>query len=275
MQYTIQTLVVAALTGLSLAADVCQHHANASPTPSGNPIHQPPKGFPVPAGKNFEITWTPSSTDKISIALLRGPADHAEEYQCIANSIDNSGSYTWVVPSSLDADTSNYGLKIIDDSTGDYQYSDLFGISNTAKKSSSSTTPTPSHTKTPKESKPHKPTPSYPAGNGTHPLPTGTHKSKPSHSGTAVSSKAHNKTKTAEAKTSTYLPSSSVVQSASQGQETSVQVVGGGASGGGEATATVGAPTTTPTGTLDSGVGRVGMSAGLLAGVGALAVFVL
>ena len=65
---------------------------------------------------------------KVSIALLRGPSDLAEEFQCLANSIDNTGTFQWKLDPNLEDDTLRYGLKIIVDDTGEYQYSPQFGV---------------------------------------------------------------------------------------------------------------------------------------------------
>jgi hypothetical protein len=47
----------------------------------------------------------------------------------IVTGIVNSGSFVWTPSSSLEADVTHYGLQLIDDVTGQYQYSTQFGIS--------------------------------------------------------------------------------------------------------------------------------------------------
>ena len=94
----------------------------------------------------------PTSKEKgpISIVLLRGPSDLAEEFQCIVNSIENTGSYSWNVPKDLEVDASHYGLKIIVDKTGDYQYSTQFGIKkgdNEKEEDQNTNSHKPPHTK--------------------------------------------------------------------------------------------------------------------------------
>lgn len=49
--------------------------------------------------------------------------------QTLAEGINNSGSFQWTPASSLEADTTHYGLQLIDDVNGQYQYSTQFGIS--------------------------------------------------------------------------------------------------------------------------------------------------
>jgi hypothetical protein len=51
----------------------------------------------------------------------------------IVTGIPNSGSYSWTPSSGLEADVTHYGLQLIDDVTGQYQYSTQFGISKGAE----------------------------------------------------------------------------------------------------------------------------------------------
>jgi hypothetical protein len=51
----------------------------------------------------------------------------------IVTGIANSGKYSWTPSSGLEADVTHYGLQLIDDVTGQYQYSTQFGISKGAE----------------------------------------------------------------------------------------------------------------------------------------------
>ena len=51
----------------------------------------------------------------------------------IVTGIANSGTFSWTPSSGLEADTTHYGLQLIDDVTGQYQYSTQFGISKGAE----------------------------------------------------------------------------------------------------------------------------------------------
>ena len=91
-------------------------------------------GSIVPAGSPFTITWTPTTTGTVTIVLLKGPSTNVIPQYPIAQNIANSGSFTWtpatdLVPSPNDM---GYGLQLIVDATGQYQYSTQFGISNAA-----------------------------------------------------------------------------------------------------------------------------------------------
>ncbi|KAL1651136.1 hypothetical protein SLS61_005655 [Didymella pomorum] len=96
--------------------------------PAGNPITRPLNEV-VPACKAFTITWQPTTTNTVSLLLLRGPSTNVVPIQTLAEGINNSGSFAWTPASSLEADSSRYGLQLIDDVTGQYQYSTQFGIS--------------------------------------------------------------------------------------------------------------------------------------------------
>jgi hypothetical protein len=65
----------------------------------------------------------------VSLILLRGPSTNVVPLSTIVTGIANSGSYQWTPSSGLEADVTHYGLQLIDDVTGQYQYSTQFGIS--------------------------------------------------------------------------------------------------------------------------------------------------
>jgi len=127
-------------SALALAASVSAlTPANTANPPSGNPIGHPGLGELIPAGKSFEITWTPTDpSDKISLLLLHGPSTNAVPILTIADSIDNTGSFAWSVPSTLEPDTTNYAIELVVEGTGAYQYSPQCGVSNPGFSGSSS-----------------------------------------------------------------------------------------------------------------------------------------
>ncbi|KAI5811834.1 GPI anchored serine-threonine rich protein [Pyronema omphalodes] len=109
--------------------------------PTGNPIHTPGMNDIVVAGKPYTITWTPTSSGPISLVLLRGPSSNVKPIATIIESIPNSGSYTWTPSTSLEDDVTHYGIQLIQDNTGAYQYSTQFGVSNKKSSGSSSIIP--------------------------------------------------------------------------------------------------------------------------------------
>ncbi|KAJ4347497.1 hypothetical protein N0V95_005371 [Ascochyta clinopodiicola] len=117
----------ASIVALFASVAAAQLHA-AVGEPSGNPITRPLNEV-VPACKAFTITWQPTTTNTVSLLLLRGPSTNVVPIQTLAEGINNSGSFTWTPASTLEADVTHYGLQLIDDVNGQYQYSTQFGIS--------------------------------------------------------------------------------------------------------------------------------------------------
>lgn len=121
----------------------------------------------VPAGKPFEITWQPTTTNTVSLVLLKGPAINVIPQYAIVEGIPNTGKFTWTPDTGLEATASNtgYGIQIIDDVNGQYQYSTQFGISSSGKVETSK----------PAEVKPvdktSAPAPSAPAATGYNTVP--------------------------------------------------------------------------------------------------------
>jgi len=119
-----------ALFTAGLAALTSAYHAPVG-DPSGNPIVKPTLNEIVPVGKPYAITWTPTTTGPVTILLLRGPSTNVVPIGApIASGIDNTGTFEWTPPTTLEADTSHYGIQLIVDATGQFQYSTQFGISN-------------------------------------------------------------------------------------------------------------------------------------------------
>ncbi|KAI8932381.1 hypothetical protein NX059_010569 [Plenodomus lindquistii] len=108
--------------------------------PKGNAITKPLNEI-VPACKPFTITWEPSTPNTVSVLLLKGPATNVVKFgPSLAEGISNSGSLSWTPSADLEATAgpNGYGLQIIDDVTGQYQYSTQFGISKDGCVASSS-----------------------------------------------------------------------------------------------------------------------------------------
>lgn len=121
--------IISVFAGLAAA----QIHAPVG-NPSGNPITRPLNEV-VPACKPFTITWQPTTPNTVSVLLLKGPSTNVVKFgPSLAEGIANSGSLAWTPASSLEATEgpNGYGIQIIDDVTGQYQYSTQFGISKDA-----------------------------------------------------------------------------------------------------------------------------------------------
>ncbi|KAI5281046.1 hypothetical protein KEM52_004001, partial [Ascosphaera acerosa] len=118
--------LVAALASVATALTP----ANTANSPEGNPISAPGLAQQVPAGLPFQITWQPTTPGAVSILLLRGPSTNVVPIATIADNVPNTGAFTWTPSTDLEGDVTHYGIQIIVEGTGQYQYSTQFGIEN-------------------------------------------------------------------------------------------------------------------------------------------------
>jgi len=133
MQFQIAALVAATFAGLTSA-----YTQPVGAQPVGNPTSHPALGELVPTGQPYEVTWDPTTTGTVTILLLNGPSTNIQVLYPIVEKIANTGKYTWTPKTDLKPDVTHYGLEIIADSTGQYQYTPQFGIKNDAYSASSS-----------------------------------------------------------------------------------------------------------------------------------------
>jgi hypothetical protein len=121
------------IAGLAVASAYTQPVGD----PSGNPIAKPGLNEIVPVGVPYTVTWTPTTTGTVTIVLLRGPSTNVLPLYPIAEGIENTGTFQWTPSTDLEDDVTHYGLQLIVDATGQYQYTTQFGISNPSKASGS------------------------------------------------------------------------------------------------------------------------------------------
>ncbi|KAI5840439.1 Ser-Thr-rich glycosyl-phosphatidyl-inositol-anchored membrane family-domain-containing protein [Morchella snyderi] len=113
---------------LSFAA---AYTAPVGPNPQGNPFSNPGLNEIVPKATPYKIKWNPTSPDNtVSLILLRGPSTNCVPLYPIVEKTKNSGEYEWTPKEDLEVDSSHYGIQLIDDNTGFYQYTTQFGIGN-------------------------------------------------------------------------------------------------------------------------------------------------
>ncbi|KAL8948121.1 MAG: hypothetical protein Q9222_005669 [Ikaeria aurantiellina] len=129
MKFSAAAVLAGCFTGL-VAAQTCSTPADPNKQ-SGNPIRAPLTQI-VQAGVPFNIIWDNTTAGDISIELLRGPSTNILPIKCIVDNIPNTGKFVWTPDSSLTPDVTHYGLRIIVSGTGQFQYSNQFGISNDA-----------------------------------------------------------------------------------------------------------------------------------------------
>ncbi|MCJ1365738.1 hypothetical protein MMC16_004863 [Acarospora aff. strigata] len=133
MRFSPLTLLVStALLGLSSA------YTTPVGDPSGNPISKPGLAEIVPVGTPYTVTWNPTTAGTVTLVLLRGPSTNVVPLYPIVEKVANTGVYVWTPSAALEPDTSHYGIQLIVDETGQYQYTTQFGISNPAFGASSS-----------------------------------------------------------------------------------------------------------------------------------------
>lgn len=122
---------------LASLARLAQSYTTPTTGPEGNAITRPLLEI-VPVGEPFEVTWDPTTKGTVTLVLLRGPSENVQPLYAIAEKIANNGKFEWTPKDDLEPDTTHYGLQIIDDATGQYQWSTQFGIKNDDYSSSSS-----------------------------------------------------------------------------------------------------------------------------------------
>jgi len=123
---------------LSLSASALAYTTPTTFNVTSNPIFTPSLGELVPVGKPFNVTWGKSEDGTVTILLLRGAAQTLTTLYPIAEKIKNVGYFEWTPKTDLENDVTHYGLQLIKDSDGQFQYSVQFGISNPNYKPSSS-----------------------------------------------------------------------------------------------------------------------------------------
>lgn len=126
------------LLSAALASTATAYTKPQGDNPSGNPISHPTLHEVVPAGTPYDITWQPTSEGSVTLLLLRGPSTNVVPLYPIVENIPNTGSYSWTPDMALEADTTGYGIQLIQDSNGIYQYSTQFGISGSTGSDSTS-----------------------------------------------------------------------------------------------------------------------------------------
>ncbi|GIJ84539.1 hypothetical protein Asppvi_003386 [Aspergillus pseudoviridinutans] len=145
------TVAISALVAMASAYT----QPDYSKPPQGNAILKPGLNEQVPVGNPYTITWDPTTQGPVSLVLLRGPSTNVVPLSTIAEAIPNTGSYSWTPSTELENDVTHYGLLLVVEGTGQYQWSTQFGISNPDKAVESSsasvapTTPAASRIETP------------------------------------------------------------------------------------------------------------------------------
>ncbi|KIW44091.1 uncharacterized protein PV06_05131 [Exophiala oligosperma] len=133
------------VVGLASLAQAFTKPTNAT----WGPLLLPDTTHPVTQGETFKVTWDPEShpTDDVTVSLVlcHGPSTNCvQSDSALASGIPaSSKSFSWDVPCDLAPGTQStstgYGMLIIVDGTGEFQYSTQFSVleGKTCSKSSS------------------------------------------------------------------------------------------------------------------------------------------
>jgi len=92
-----------------------------------NAFITPAEGEVLEGGKTIAVTWKNDGGKKVSITLRKGASTNLDTIGDIAKSIDNSGSYTWVVPDDIESGA-DYALMITDLDSEEVNYTGLFSL---------------------------------------------------------------------------------------------------------------------------------------------------
>jgi len=168
-----------AAAGVSVVSAACTYPPPLTNQLTGNSVTRPDTVDPATIGSPFSIVWDATGLgDSVSLILLRGPGENIQFLEYIVQGAPNTGAYTWTPESTLEPDTTHYGIMMIDDATCKFQWSSQFGLNpGTGVVSSSSAAPPTSSAPAPSSasstgSKPSPPPTSSCDEEGSHP-PTG------------------------------------------------------------------------------------------------------
>lgn len=135
---------------LSTLAGIASAWTQPVGDPIGNPISRPSLHEKVPVGKPYTITWEPTLHPEgtVTLLLVKGPSNNVVPQYAIVEKTPNNGKYVWTPDTSLPDSTEGYGIQLIVDSTGQYQWSVQFGFSNSGVVGHTTTTTTTAITTT-------------------------------------------------------------------------------------------------------------------------------
>ncbi|CAG7919211.1 unnamed protein product [Penicillium olsonii] len=120
--------------------------AVAAANSKANPFNIPTDGYTFKVGEPTTFTWKPTTSGTVTLRLQWGAVTTATSGTAIASNIENSGSYTWDVPSNLAAQP-DYTIEIIsDEDANDYNYIGRFTVEGaTVSVTSATATSTTAH----------------------------------------------------------------------------------------------------------------------------------
>ncbi|KAA8642228.1 hypothetical protein EYZ11_009011 [Aspergillus tanneri] len=101
----------------------------AAAAEKANPFNIPPSGYSFTAGEATTLNWEPTTSGTVTLRLQWGAVLTPNSGVAIAQSIPNSGSFTWTPPANLAAQP-DYTVEIVsDDDNGAVNYLPRFTVS--------------------------------------------------------------------------------------------------------------------------------------------------
>ncbi|KAI7639207.1 hypothetical protein KC319_g14517, partial [Hortaea werneckii] len=79
-----------------------------------NAFKIPDSGLSATGGQPLDLQWNPTTDGTVTLILRSGSSNNLNEGTVIANSIENSGSYTWTPENSITRG-SDYTVEIVSD----------------------------------------------------------------------------------------------------------------------------------------------------------------
>lgn len=100
----------------------------ASIGPAGNVFVSPSDGESVANSKPFTLRWTPTTSGLVDLVLKKGSPPELTTLYPLAEGYGNNGSFSWTPLESLPTGLVKYTVELIDQASGQYQYSKTFTL---------------------------------------------------------------------------------------------------------------------------------------------------
>jgi hypothetical protein len=137
--------------GVSVVSAACEYPPPLTNQLPGNSVTRPDTLNPATRGVAGDIVWDATGLgDTVTLILLRGPGNNIQYLDTIVSGAPNTGAYSWTPSFSYEADTTHYGIMMINDADCKFQWSSQFGINaGDAPSTSSSVAPSTSTSEAP------------------------------------------------------------------------------------------------------------------------------
>ena len=100
----------------------------ASTGPAGNVFFAPSDGEALSTAKPYTLRWSPTTTGLVDLVLKQGAPPELTTLYPLAEGYSNNGSFSWTPCDSLPTGLTKYTIELIDQASGQYQYSKSFTL---------------------------------------------------------------------------------------------------------------------------------------------------